>query len=144
MSKADARRTDLRGNEIVPASIRIYFSYDYTKDRWRHTSFLKQAQEHSEFRIRDVSLPQAIHDQRWQKEALQRIQTADLMILLLGEDTHTARGVHDEMSIAGQCNCPISQIRPRKKQFHAIGQDPQIVAYRWSAINELLSKRIAT
>ena len=117
---------------------RVYFAFDYDKDASRRKDFLAQAKDNCDFRIEDLSLPKAIHDFSWQREALARIHTADVVIVLLGPDTHTAPGVRDEISLAGQADRPVIQIRPRGRHYASIGKDTSICIYSWKQINRVL------
>jgi len=80
---------------------RVYFTFDYNRDASRRTDFLAQARDNCDFKVEDLSLPKAVHDSRWQREALARIRAADVVIVLLGPDIHSARGVLDKISL--QC-----------------------------------------
>lgn len=118
---------------------RTYISFDFTRDHWRWKTFIHQAHDYCGFKIEDISLPQAVHNESWQREALQRIRTADVMIVLLGPDTHSTNGVKDEMGLAGQCNCPVWQIQPQKRAYHPVGKRADVVVYRWKEICGRLS-----
>jgi hypothetical protein len=117
---------------------RIYFAFDYTKDAWRRTTFLDQAETLAECEIIDVSLPRAVHDSRWQREAQSRIRSSDLVIVLLGEDTHSAPGVLDEISLAGQENRPVVQLMPKSRNYGTIGKTSRLCKYSWRYINQIL------
>ena len=53
---------------------RVYLSFEFEKDAHRWTTFISQASRYCQFHIDDLSLPSAIHDSRWQREALKRIR----------------------------------------------------------------------
>jgi hypothetical protein len=46
--------------------------------------------------IKDMSLPGAVTDHRWQTEGAQRIDAAKAVLVICGKDTHSAIGVNIE------------------------------------------------
>lgn len=60
------------------------------------------------------------------------------MIVLLGRDTHSSNGVYDEVSLAGQVQCPIVQLMPQHKRYGTISEKCPVIRYRWNRINEML------
>ena len=87
---------------------RVFLSFEFERDAGRRGTFIGQAKEHCEFAIVDKSLPSAQHDERWRRLAKQRIRASQVVIVLLGPDTHNAPGVKDELSLAGEVRCPVS------------------------------------
>ncbi len=116
----------------------VYLSFDFDKDASRRRNFLIQAENNCEFKIKDLSLPAAVHSKSWQREALALIRKSDVVIVLLGEDTHSALGVRDELSLAGQTERPVIQLLPQRRPYAAIGKNACICNYRWNHINKML------
>ena len=80
---------------------RVFVSFDYDHDKDLHGNLVAQArQPDSPFTITDQSLPSAIHDGNWKREARGRIRQADVVVFICGVNTHSANGVTAEMSIA--------------------------------------------
>lgn len=117
---------------------RIYCPFEFERDARRWKGFISQANQYCVFRIDDRSLPSAIHDQRWQREALKRIKSCDVMIVLLGQDTFNAPGVCNELSLAGQAEKPVIQLMPQKKTYGRVSRTMAVCSYKWKRINEML------
>ena len=78
----------------------VFVSFDYDHDKDLHGNLVAQARRaDSPFTIIDQSLPAAIHDGNWKREARDRIRQADVAVFICGVNTHSANGVTAEMSI---------------------------------------------
>lgn len=117
---------------------RVYLAFEFKKDAHRRTTFLSQANAYCDFRIEDLSLSSAVHDSRWQREALKRIQSADVVIVLLGPDTYNAPGVLDELSLAGQVSRPVVQLKAQRRQYGLVSHHIPVCSYKWKRINEMM------
>ena len=123
-------------------SRRLYLSFDFDHDDELRGSFLAQARRHSPHTIVDCSLPAAI-DGKWTREARRRIGQADIVVLICGSNTHSAKGVEAEMTLTRQLRkryfllqgCPH---QPCAKPRNALGSDV-IHRWSWNSINRLLS-----
>ena len=81
--------------------IRVFVSFDYDTDRDLYGSLVAQAKRGDPgVAVTDRSLPSALHDDDWKREARKRIRGADAVIFICGVNTHSAKGVEAEMSIA--------------------------------------------
>ena len=100
----------------------VFLSFEFEKDAGRQRAFLSEAKEHCEFAIIDKSLPSAEHDDTWRREAKARIRRSDVVIVLLGPDTHNAPGVKDELSLAGEANCPVVQLMPQHRRYGLVAK----------------------
>ena len=79
---------------------RVFVSFDYDTDRDLYGDLVKQAKRGDPaVTITDQSLPSAVHDDDWKREARKRIRRADVVIFICGANTHSAKGVEAEMSI---------------------------------------------
>jgi hypothetical protein len=107
---------------------RVYLAFEFEKDSHRHSNFV----------IEDVSLPSAVHDLAWQRVALERIRVSDVVIVLLGQDTHNAPGVHDELALAGQARRPVVQLVPQHRRYGLISRQAPVCVFRWTLINQML------
>lgn len=117
---------------------RVYLAFEFEKDAHRRAAFVSQAQHYCEFHLEDLSLPSALHDSHWQREAFERIRVSDVVIVILGLDTHNAPGVHDEMSLAGQAKRPVVQLMPQSRNYGLVSRKIPVCANRWTRINEML------
>ena len=117
---------------------RVYFAFEFEKDAPRRRAFLHQASSNSMYAIDDLSLPAAVHDASWQREARKRISSAEVVIVLLGPDTHNAPGVLDELSLAGQLGRPVVQLMPRRRKYGLPTRRAPMCPYHWAVVNRML------
>ena len=117
---------------------RVYFAFEFERDAQRRRTFLTQAALHCRYRIDDRSLPAAVHDASWQREARRRMLPVQVVIVLLGPDTHNAPGVLDELSLARQLAKPVVQLMPRERTYGLLTQHVPVCPYRWTHINAML------
>ena len=116
----------------------VFLSFEFERDAGRRRDFVGQAIRDCEFAIVDKSLPSVQHDDRWRREARERIEASDVVIVLLGPDTYNAPGVKDELSLAGEVRCPVVQLMPRKRNYGLVARNGAVCQYRWATINRML------
>ena len=116
----------------------VFLSFEFERDASRRGTFIGQARDHCEFAIIDKSLPSAQHDQRWTQKAREGIAAAEVVIVLLGPDTHNAPGVKDELSLAGEARRSVVQLMPRGKNYGLVAKNGAVCEYRWDTINRML------
>ena len=116
----------------------VFLSFEFERDAERRRTFIGQAKEHCEFAIVDKSLPSAQHDERWRQEARESIRASQVVIVLLGPDTHNAPGVKDELSLAGEVRCPVVQLMPQDKSYGLVAKNGAVCEYKWDTINRML------
>jgi hypothetical protein len=117
---------------------RTYLAFEFEKDAQRRTTFIQQSLLYCDYVLEDLSLPSALHDSRWQRESRDRICQAEVLIVLLGQDTHSSHGVYDEISLAGQVRCPIVQLMPQRHRYGTISNRLPVLPYKWRKLNEML------
>jgi hypothetical protein len=84
----------------------VYISFDYDNDETLKTFLVGQSKhEDSPFDFVDSSIKQALTGD-WEEKAKTRIKAVDLLIVICGEKTHTAKGVSAEVTIAQDENIP--------------------------------------
>lgn len=85
---------------------RVFISFDYDHDEELKIALVGQSKNpDSPFSINDMSIKQAI-DSNWKYYARQRIRQCDVVIVICGRHTDTARGVSAELSIAQEEGVP--------------------------------------
>ena len=83
--------------------IRVFLSFEFGRDNELHRSFYAQAEHHSQYEIIDCSLKEPYHpDSRWLEKARKQITLSDIVIVVVGADTHNAPGVEKEVNEAHQ------------------------------------------
>lgn len=80
--------------------IKVFVSFDYDTDRDLYGNLVEQTERgDAPMKIIDQSLPAAVHDEDWKRQARTRIRQAEAVIFICGVNTHSAKGVEAEMSI---------------------------------------------
>ena len=126
------------------AKVGVFFSYEYDRDHELYGSFFAQAKDESRHTICDYSLDKVHPPADWKVEAEKRIDQCDIVITVVGQDTHTATGVEDERRIAKRLGKRKFQIQPQKQNYGGINGAGEIIPWRWdkidAKINELLKR----
>jgi len=82
------------------AKKRVFISFDYDHDEGAKTMLAGQAKlPDSPFDFTDASVKEPLTGD-WKDKVRRRMANIDLVIVLCGEWTHTARGVAEELTIA--------------------------------------------
>ena len=116
----------------------VFFSFEFERDAGRRGTFLGQAKKCCDFELTDCSLPSAEHSNKWRREVRERMKASDVDIVMLGPDTHNAPGVKDELSLAGEVECPVVQLMPQGKNYGLVAQHGAVCRYKWPRINQML------
>ena len=124
------------------AKIKVFVSFGFEKDRGLYHSFCKEAAEHSDHKIEDNSLnePYRLHDDEWVWKAREKISGSDVVIVIIGDDTHNAPGVKEEVKIAKQHHKPIFQVRPKNSTGGLVCETLDKIPWKWKQIDAKISK----
>ena len=120
------------------ATLKIFVSFEFDKDDDLKNSFYEQANEHTHHRIRNSSLNEAYPDDAWKNKARNAIRGCDVVLVLIGQDTHNAPGVIVETDMARSFDIPIIQIRPQGRTYKGLTRLPEPIPWRWNTINSRL------
>ena len=120
------------------ASRPVFLSFEFEKDGGRRGTFIGEGKRHCEFVLEDKSLPAAEHDDKWRRAVRERMRVSDVVIVLLGPDTHNAPGVKDELSLAGEAGCPVVQLMPQGQNYGLVAKSGAVCKYLWKDINQML------
>ena len=118
--------------------LRIFVSFEYDKDNERRGHFYAQAKEFSTHRIQDRSLRQDYPSEEWKAKARAAISECDVVIVLVGADTHNAPGVITEVEIARQTNKPVFQVVPQGRPYQGVPVVRDRIMWKWPVINRHL------
>ena len=123
------------------ATIDIFTSFEFDKDLDLKNSFFEQGRLlNPNYRIKNCSLNEAFREGDWQQKARARIEQCDVVIVLLGDDTHNAPGVKTEVRIANRINKPIFQIKPQPRPYrNGVVNAGEVIPWRWKRINRKLN-----
>ena len=124
------------------AKVGVFFSYDFTEDKELYGSFFAQAKNESRHAIRNYSLDKVHPPADWRVEAEKRIAQCNLVITVVGQNTHSASGVEEEKKIAKRLGKKRFQIQPQKQNYGGLNGAGEIIPWEWdkidAKINELL------
>lgn len=116
----------------------VFLSFEFEKDAGRRDAFISQGKQNCGFVLQDKSLPAAVHDDKWRREVKEKMEGSDVVIVLLGPDTHNAPGVKDELSLAGEAGCPVVQLMPQGQNYGLVAKNGAVCKYRWKDVNQML------
>ena len=119
-------------------NLNIFVSFEFDKDNELKTQFYQQAQKLTQHRVRNCSLNESYPDQCWKNKAKKSISECDVVIVLIGQDTHNAPGVIVETDIARSLNKPIIQIRPQPRSYKGLTRLDDPIPWKWKRINTTL------
>lgn len=122
------------------AEVRIFLSFEFDKDKHLHRNFYELAKKNSSYRVKDHSLKEGYPTKEWLDEARKKIGQCDIVIVLVGQDTHNAPGVEKEVTVANQLHKPIFQIRPQGKTWGKVSGAGELVSWKWKTIDEMIHK----
>lgn len=120
------------------ATLNIFVSFEFDKDEDLKCNFYRQAEQHTHHCILNCSLNEAYPDEEWKNRAIEAIRECDVVLVLIGQDTHNAPGVNVETDMARSLNKPIIQIRPQGRTYQGVTRLDEPIPWRWTRINERL------
>ena len=122
---------------------KAYICFDYDNDFELKECLVAQAKNpDSPFTISDVSIKQEIQS-NWKFYARQKIRNADIIIVLCGKHTNTAKGVAAELSITQEERKPYFLLCGRRdekvtKPINALNTD-KIHKWTWDNLKILIN-----
>ena len=93
------------------AKKRVFVSFDFDRDRALKEFIVGQARNGNiDVEIIDTSLKEAAPMATWQQKAEAAIKRSELVVVMVGPQTHRAPGVLKEVGMARRNNIPIVQM----------------------------------
>lgn len=90
----------------MAAKARVFISFDVDHDKGAKEMLAGQAKlEDSPFDFKDASVKEPLSGD-WKEKVKRRMDNVDIVIVLCGENTHTASGVSAEIKIAIETETP--------------------------------------
>ncbi len=122
--------------------VKVFLSFEFDRDRELQSNFYAQVQKYSNYKIKNYSLKETRRpsDKSWLKEAKEQIVRSDIVIVVLGQDTHNAPGVKKEVAFANQEGKPMFQTRPQKRTSGAVPGAGDEITWEWKQIDAMISK----
>ena len=122
------------------ATLNIFVSFEFGKDHDLQNNFYRQAKEETSHQIRDCSLHESYPDEAWKNKGRKAVRQCDVVVVLIGQDTHNAQGVIVETDMARSFGKPIVQVRPQGRSYNGLTRLGQPIPWRWSRINTELDR----
>ena len=120
------------------AEVRIFLSFEFDKDDHLRSDFYAQARENSSHRVKNYSLREDYPNEEWLDEARENIRQCDIVIVLVGQDTHNAPGVEKEVTVADELDKPIFQIRTQGQNWGEVSGAGELIPWKWKKINKMI------
>ena len=116
-------------------NLNIFVSFEFDKDKDLKDNFFVQARTETPYRIINCSLREAYPSQSWQNQARAAIEECNIVIVLVGQDTHNAPGVITEVRIARRLGKPVFQVVPQRRPYRGLRNLDPPIRWRWPRIN---------
>ena len=122
------------------ATLKIFVSFEYDKDNDLKNNFLSQAKDETNHKVVSCSLDEKYEDEEWKKKAREAICECDVVVLLIGQDTHNAPGVKVETDMADSFKKRVIQVRPKRRTYTGLSHLGKPIPWKWKRINAELDK----
>ncbi|MCY3742879.1 MAG: TIR domain-containing protein [Candidatus Poribacteria bacterium] len=124
--------------------VRVFLSFEFGKDDKKHHNFYSQAKCHSKYEIIDESLNEPYYpDAQWLNKARVQIKKSDIVIVMLGQDTHNAPGVEKELGEAHQLKKPMFQVRPQGRTYGEVRGACEVIPWKWKQIDAKIAEKLS-
>lgn len=122
------------------AKTRVFISFDYDNDRELKEGLVGQSRlADSPFSIANWSLQEAAPQLQWEREAESRLRQSDLMIVILGYNTHQAPGVLKEVGMAVRNRVRVLQLKPQNRNCRPVANAGPVIDWTWENLKRQLS-----
>ena len=120
---------------------RVFISFDFDNDRVLRDFMLGQARlPDSPFEVIDHSLKEAAPERNWEAKARAAIARSDIVIVMVGNDTHRAGGVLKEITMAREAGVQVVQVIGYKDgDYTPVPNAGRLYAWNWPNLKKLLS-----
>ncbi len=120
------------------ATLNIFVSFEFDKDNDLKNNFIEQVKKYTQHRIRNCSLNEAYPNASWKSKARQAIGQCDVVVVLIGQDTHNAQGVIVETDMARSLNKPILPVKPQGRPYKGLTRLGEPITWKWKRIKAKL------
>ena len=119
---------------------RVFVSFDFDNDKAFKDFIVGQARNpDSPFEIIDTSLKEAAPMKTWEEKARLAIRRSDLVLVMVGPNTHRAPGVLKEVDMARAEGKPIVQvIGYRDGNYTPVPNAGRLYRWDWDNLKKLL------
>lgn len=122
------------------AKKRVFVSFDFDNDKTLKDFIIGQARNpDSPFEVIDTSLKEAQPMKTWEDKARAAIQRSDIVLVMVGPNTHKAPGVLKEVRMAREAQVLIVQVIGYKDgNYSAVPDAGRLYAWNWDNLKKLL------
>lgn len=122
------------------AKKRVFVSFDFDNDSALKVFIIEQARRaDSPFEVIDMSLKEAQPMKTWEDKAREAIKRSEIVLVMVGPNTHKAPGVLKEVKMARDANIPIVQVIGYKDgNYIQVPDAGRIYAWNWDNLKKLL------
>ena len=119
---------------------RVFISFDFDNDKSLKDFIVGQSKNpDSPFEVTDWSMKEAAPERNWENEAEQRIKRSEVVLVVVGEETHKAPGVLKEVAMAREHDKKIVQIIGRKdKDYKRVPDAGRLYSWSWDNLKKYL------
>ncbi len=120
---------------------KVFVSFDFDNDKTLKEFIIGQSKNSdSPFEVADWSMKEAAPQRDWQDEAESRIKRSDLVLVMVGPETHKAPGVLKEVEMARRNNIRIVQVIGYKDgNYTAVPNAGRLYSWNWDNFKKLLA-----
>ena len=120
---------------------RVFVSFDFDNDRVLKEFIIGQSKlPDSPFTVVDTSLKEAAPLRTWEEKARRAIRGSDIVLVMVGRQTHRAPGVLKEVKMAREAGVQIVQvIGYRDGDYTAVPDAGRLYRWNWENLKKLLS-----
>lgn len=120
---------------------RVFVSFDFDNDLALKNFILGQAKlADSPFEVIDHSLKEAAAEHDWERKANAAIRRSDIVLVMVGVNTHRAHGVLKEVAMARKAGVRIVQIIGYKgRKYTPVPNAGRLYAWSWSNLKKQLN-----
>lgn len=125
----------------MPEKKKVFVSFDFDNDKIIKDFLIGQSKlEDSPFVVTDVSLKEAAPEKDWEDKAKAKIKSADIVIVMVGPNTHKAPGVLKEVKMANELKKKVIQIIGYKDGNYTRVEGAGILySWNWDNLKKLLA-----
>lgn len=123
------------------AKKRVFVSFDFDNDRALKDFIIGQSKHtDSPFEVIDHSLKEAAPEKDWEKKAASAISRSEIVLVMVGPESHKAQGVLKEVEMARKAGVKIVQIIGYKDgNYTPVPDAGRLYAWNWENLKNLLS-----
>jgi len=120
---------------------KVFVSFDFDNDKKLKDFIIGQSRlPDSPFEVIDNSLKEAAPERDWETKANAAIKRSDIVIVMVGPQTHNARGVLKEVGMAQAANKQIVQIIGYKDgNYTPLQGAGRLYRWNWDNLKKLLA-----